>query len=57
MPSIPKTHPLVKSTKDNLSKNDLNRYGFYSIRKDLCLDIKVSPQSLKRALKIWFIRN
>jgi hypothetical protein len=54
---VPKTlrnpHPLVENTNQFLSKAKPDDYGVFRVRKNNCVDLRVSPRMLNRSLRIW----
>lgn len=49
--SLVNPHPLVKQTRDDLRSSNTSEYGVFW-RGNGCLDLRVSPESLNRALRI-----
>jgi len=49
--SLVNPHPLVKQTRDDLRSSNTSEYGVFW-RGNGCLDLRVSPASLNRALRI-----
>lgn len=50
--SLDKPHPLVTKAKTILSKHKADERGVVAVPRLNCLDIKVSPKSLERALQL-----
>lgn len=50
--ALRKPHALVKNNLSVFSKAKPDEYGVVTIRKNSCLDIRVSPKLLKRSLRI-----
>jgi hypothetical protein len=46
-------HPLVAQSMEILGRSKRDRNGLLEVRGEYCLDIRVSPETLPRAFRIW----